>query len=102
MLIVDMDISTLGVYVKLVVEEKLRHKQEFLNKRAKTVSNSGQLKGNVNSFFFQNKKIPEPSTTSAPPTRNKGENHGKSEHKSYENIVKGSVEKRACGAHICG
>lgn len=48
MLIGDIVISRLMVYVQQVEEEKLRDREEFKNKRAKTGNESGQQKSNVN------------------------------------------------------
>uniref|UniRef100_M1DTQ2 Gag-pol polyprotein n=1 Tax=Solanum tuberosum TaxID=4113 RepID=M1DTQ2_SOLTU len=72
MLIGDMDMSRLMVYVQQVEEEKLRNREEFRNKRAKTGNESGQQKGNVNrSSFQQRQRGPAPSSVSAPAPRNK-------------------------------
>ncbi|WMV45522.1 hypothetical protein MTR67_038907 [Solanum verrucosum] len=49
MLIGDMDIARLMIHVQQVEEDKLRDKEEFKNKRAKTSGNeSGQQKDNAN------------------------------------------------------
>ncbi|XP_049410718.1 receptor-like protein 43 [Solanum stenotomum] len=53
MLIRDMDISRLMVYVQQVEEEKLRDREEFKNKRAKTGNESGLQKSNANQTSFQ-------------------------------------------------
>ncbi|XP_049350312.1 uncharacterized protein LOC125814906 [Solanum verrucosum] len=49
MLTGDMDIATLMVYVQQVEEEKMRDREEFRNKKAKTSGNEfGQRRNNVN------------------------------------------------------
>ncbi|KAH0758385.1 hypothetical protein KY290_021878 [Solanum tuberosum] len=74
MLIGDMDISRLMVYVQQVEEEKMRDREEFKNKRAKTGNESGQQKSNANwSSFQQKQKGPTPSSASAPVPKNKYE-----------------------------
>ncbi|KAH0679067.1 hypothetical protein KY284_020152 [Solanum tuberosum] len=74
MLIGDMDIARLMIHVQQVDEEKLKDREEFRNKRAKTGNESGQQKSNVNQSSSQQKqKGPAPSSTSAPAPRNKGE-----------------------------
>ncbi|XP_049395563.1 receptor-like protein Cf-9 homolog [Solanum stenotomum] len=73
MLIRDMDISRLIVYVQQVEEEKLRDREEFRSKRAKTGNESGQQKGNANrSSFQQRQRGPAPSVVRAPAPRYKG------------------------------
>ena len=41
MLIGDMDISRLKVYVQQVKEDKLRYKEEYINKKVKAENESG-------------------------------------------------------------
>ena len=77
MLIGDMDIARLMVYVQQVKEEKLRNREEFRNKRAKTGNESRQQKGNANhSSFQQRQKGPAPSFARAPVPRYRGEFNG--------------------------
>ncbi|KAG5575656.1 hypothetical protein H5410_055790 [Solanum commersonii] len=57
-----------------VEEEKVRDREEFRNKKAKTGNESGQQRSNVNrSFFQQNQKGLAPSSSSALTPRNKCE-----------------------------
>ena len=55
MLIGDINIYRLMVYVQQVEQEKLRDREEYRSKRAKTWNESGQQKGNVNRSSFQQK-----------------------------------------------
>ncbi|KAH0688918.1 hypothetical protein KY289_016276 [Solanum tuberosum] len=82
MLIGDLDIARLMVYVQQVEEEKLRDREEFRNKKAKTGSESGQQRNNVKRSSFQQKqKGPATSSASAPAPRNKGKyNSQNSQH----------------------
>uniref|UniRef100_M1DP83 Gag-pol protein n=1 Tax=Solanum tuberosum TaxID=4113 RepID=M1DP83_SOLTU len=75
MLIGDMDIARLMIHVQQVEKDKMRDREEFKNKRAKTSGNeSGQEKSNVNQSSFQHKqKEPALSSASAPTLRNKCE-----------------------------
>ncbi|KAH0706733.1 hypothetical protein KY289_011809 [Solanum tuberosum] len=105
MLIEDMDISRLMVYVQQVVEEKLRDREEFKNKRAKIGNESGQQKSNANRLSFQQKqKGPAPSSASAPAPRNKSEYNGQNSKAkpaySQGNVVQGSSKPPACAK--CG
>jgi len=74
MLIGDMDIERLMFCVQQIEEEKLRDREEFKNKKAKTSWNeSGQPRNNVNRSSSQQKKTgPTPSSASALAHRNKG------------------------------
>ncbi|KAG5605726.1 hypothetical protein H5410_027218 [Solanum commersonii] len=61
--------------VEHVEEDKLRDREEFRNKKAKTSGNeSGQQKGNVNQSSFQQKPTgPAPLSASAPVPKNRCE-----------------------------
>ncbi|KAH0679012.1 hypothetical protein KY284_020097 [Solanum tuberosum] len=73
MLIGDMNIARLMFQVQQVEEDKLRDREEFRNKKAKTGNESGQQKSNANrSSFQQKKKGPALSSASALSPRNKG------------------------------
>ncbi|KAK4706720.1 hypothetical protein R3W88_033732 [Solanum pinnatisectum] len=78
MMIGDMDIARLMIHVQQVEEDKLRDREEFKNKRAKTSGNeSGQQKSNANQSSFQQKqKGPVPSSASAPAPKNKAAYRG--------------------------
>ncbi len=82
MLIGDIDIARRMIHVQQVEEEKLRDREEFRNKKAKTGNESGQQKSNDNQSSFQQKqKGPAPSSASAPAPRNKYEyNSQNSQH----------------------
>ncbi|KAK4737367.1 hypothetical protein R3W88_001064 [Solanum pinnatisectum] len=73
MLIGDMDIPRLMIHVQKTEEDKLRYKDKFRNKKAKTSGKkSGQQKSNVIWSSFQHKqKGPIPSSASALARRNK-------------------------------
>ncbi|WMV51194.1 hypothetical protein MTR67_044579 [Solanum verrucosum] len=73
MLIGYMGIARLMIHVQQVEEDKLKDRENFKNKRAKTSGNGpGQQKSNVNRSFFQQKhKRPAPSSASTPAPRNK-------------------------------
>uniref|UniRef100_M1E0Z9 Gag-pol protein n=1 Tax=Solanum tuberosum TaxID=4113 RepID=M1E0Z9_SOLTU len=74
MLIGEMDVSRIMVYVQQVEEEKLRDREEFKNKTAKTGNEFWQKKSNANrSSFQQRHKGPDPSSASAPAPKNKSE-----------------------------
>uniref|UniRef100_M1DV54 Polyprotein n=1 Tax=Solanum tuberosum TaxID=4113 RepID=M1DV54_SOLTU len=65
--------TTLSVPTQ-VREEKLKHREEFRNKRAQTGNELGQQKSNVNRSSFQQKqKGPAPSSASAHAPRSKCE-----------------------------
>ncbi|KAH0720138.1 hypothetical protein KY284_005168 [Solanum tuberosum] len=71
---ISLFVAGLMVYVQQVEEEKLRDREEFKNKRAKTGNESGQQKSNANRSSFQQKqKGPAPSSASAPAPKNKSE-----------------------------
>ncbi|XP_069149268.1 uncharacterized protein [Solanum lycopersicum] len=58
MLIGDKEISRLMIYVKQVEKEKLRDREEFKHKRAKTGNEFGQQKSNDNrSFSNKNRRV---------------------------------------------
>ncbi|XP_049397354.1 uncharacterized protein LOC125861522 [Solanum stenotomum] len=104
MLIRDIDISRLIVYLQQVEKEKLRDREEFRNKRAKTSTESGQQKGNANRpSFEQRQRGPVPSSASAPVPRNKSEYTGQSSQnfragpvQSQNSVAQGSNQVLAC------
>ena len=59
-----------------VMEEKLRDREQFKNKKAKTTNESGQQKGSVDRSSFQKQKGPAQLSACAPKLRNKGEYNG--------------------------
>ena len=74
MYIGDMNISRLMFYIHQVEKEKLRDKEEFKNKRAKTRNKSGQHKSNTNWSSFEHKqKGYALSSASSPAPMNKCE-----------------------------
>ncbi|KAH0728063.1 hypothetical protein KY284_003928 [Solanum tuberosum] len=101
MLIRDMDNSRLMVYVQQVKEEKLRDREEFKNKRAKTMNESEQQKSSANRSSFQQKqKGPAPSTASAPAPKNKGEYYGQNS-RAKTVYSQGSVAQGGSKPHAC-
>ncbi|KAH0683182.1 hypothetical protein KY290_021771 [Solanum tuberosum] len=75
MLIGDIEQTRLMIHVQQVEEDKLRDREEFNNKKAKTSGNEfRQQKSNVNwSSLQQKQKGHAPSSASAPAPKNKGE-----------------------------
>ena len=65
-----MDILRLMVYVQEVEVEKLRDREEYRNKKIKTVNESGQQKGSSSRPKFQKQKGHAPSSVSASSPRN--------------------------------
>ncbi|KAG5572887.1 hypothetical protein H5410_062653 [Solanum commersonii] len=97
-LISDMDIARLT---------KLRDREEFRNKKAKTMNEYGQQRNNVNcSSFHQKQKGPTPSSASALAPRNKGEyNSQNSQHfrvrpsQSHGSVAQGGNWASACAKY---
>ncbi|KAG5615053.1 hypothetical protein H5410_014877 [Solanum commersonii] len=96
MLIGDMVISRLMVYVQQVEEEKLRDREEFKNKKAKTGNESGQQKSNANRSSVQQKQNGlAPSSSSVPAPKNKELNGNESYYSGGE--YKRNVEHNSYG-----
>lgn len=69
-----MDITRLMTCMQQVEKQKLRDREEFINKKPKTNRKFGQQIINVNRSCFEHKqKGPTPSSASGPAPRNKDE-----------------------------
>ncbi|KAH0764840.1 hypothetical protein KY285_000711 [Solanum tuberosum] len=105
MLIGDMDIARLMIHVQQVKEDKMRHKEEFKNKRAKTSGNEfGQRKSNADRSSLQYKqKGLSPSSASAPAPRNRGEfnNQNSQNFRARPAQSQGSVAQGGNGIPAC-
>uniref|UniRef100_M1DB40 Gag-pol polyprotein n=1 Tax=Solanum tuberosum TaxID=4113 RepID=M1DB40_SOLTU len=105
MLIGDMDIEMLMIHVQQVEEDKLRDREKFKNKRAKTSWNEfGQQKSNVKWSSFQQKQNgPAPSSASALVQKNKSEHYSQnSKHfRARPAQSQGSVEQGGNWAPAC-
>ena len=73
MFIGKMDISRLMVYVQQVEKEKLRDREQYGNKKAKTGNEAGQQKSYSNRPQFQKQKEHAPSSSSTPAHKNRCE-----------------------------
>ncbi|XP_049368436.1 uncharacterized protein LOC125833339 [Solanum verrucosum] len=89
MLVGDMDIARLTIHLQQVEEDKLRDREEFRNKKAKTTRNeSGQQKSNVNRSSFQHKPNgPAPLFTSALAPRKKRQGNDNGDNRSQSSLV---------------
>ena len=71
MLIKDMDIARLMMHVQHIEQDKLREREEFWNKKAKTIENeSSQLKRIVKRSSFQQKTNGPTSLSSSQNSQN--------------------------------
>uniref|UniRef100_M1D8G3 Gag-pol polyprotein n=1 Tax=Solanum tuberosum TaxID=4113 RepID=M1D8G3_SOLTU len=105
MLIGYMGIARLIIQVQQFEEDKLKDREEFKNKTAKTSGNkSRQQKSNVDRSSFQHKqKGHAPSSTSAPTPRNKCEYNSQNSQKfrakpvhSQGTMAQGDTKTPAC------
>ncbi|KAH0777818.1 hypothetical protein KY290_009229 [Solanum tuberosum] len=102
MLIGDMDITRLMIHVQQLEKDKLRDKEEFKNKRAKTSGNeSRKQKSNTKrSSFKQKQKGPAPSSASALAPKNKGE-YNSHNFRAKPIYSQGSIAQRGSKPPAC-
>ena len=103
MFIGDMHISSHMVYAQQVVQDKMRDKEEYRNKKANTQNDSGQHKGCSSQSKYQNSKDHAPSSTSALVPRKRGEQSVQNSQKlkARQNKSGGSVAQGVIRAPTC-